>query len=175
MYGFPLTIFVLSGWLQSYWPGIDWFAHDSGHLPEMIMGWRTNPHFGPFHLLSFFLIGAGFWLLSVAWHHLWTAQRQGRLASTGPYARIRHPQYAAFILIMAGFLVQWPTLLTLAMFPVLVWMYVRLARSEEADSRASFGEAWERYAASVPAFIPQKNAPPSRSSSRVRGSQEGET
>ena len=175
MYGFPLTIFVLSGWLQSHWPGIDWFAHDSGHLPEMIMGWRTNPHFGPFHLLSFFLIGAGFWLLSVAWHHLWTAQRQGRLASTGPYARIRHPQYAAFILIMAGFLVQWPTLLTLAMFPVLVWMYVRLARSEEADSRASFGEAWERYAASVPAFIPQKIAPPSRSSSRVRGSKEGET
>ncbi|MFC0159202.1 isoprenylcysteine carboxyl methyltransferase [Mameliella alba] len=155
MYGFPLTIFFLSSWLQSNWPGIDWFAHDSGHLPEMILGWRSNPHFGLFHLLSFGLIGAGFWLISVAWHHLWTAQRHGRLAVGGPYARIRHPQYAGFVLIMAGFLLQWPTLLTLAMFPVLVWMYARLARSEDAESRARFGKAWDSYAARVPAFVPR--------------------
>jgi protein-S-isoprenylcysteine O-methyltransferase Ste14 len=158
MYGFPLTIFFLSGWLQSTWPDIDWLAHDSGHLPEMMFGWRSNPHFGPFHLLSFVLIGGGFWLISVAWHHLWAAQRQGRLAVTGPYARIRHPQYAGFVLIMLGFLVQWPTLLTLAMFPVLVWMYARLARSEEADSRAQFGAAYDRYAEQVPAFIPDFKA-----------------
>lgn len=88
MYGFPLSIFFLSGWLQSNWPGVDWYEHDSGHLPEMILGWRSNPHFGVFHLFSFALIGGGFWLISVAWHHLWTAQRQGRLALTGPYARI---------------------------------------------------------------------------------------
>ena len=155
MYGFPLTIFFLSGWLQSNWPGIDWFAHDSGHLPEMIFGWSSNPHFGPFHFLSFAFIGAGFWLISVAWHHLWAAQRAGRLAVTGPYARIRHPQYVGFVLIMVGFLVQWPTILTLAMFPVLVWMYARLAKSEEADSLAQFGEAWERYAEDVPAFLPR--------------------
>jgi protein-S-isoprenylcysteine O-methyltransferase Ste14 len=61
-----------------------------------------------------------------------------------------------FVLIMAGFLVQWPTLLTLAMFPVLVWMYARLARAEEADSRSRFGDAWDRYAADVPAFIPHR-------------------
>ncbi len=158
MYGFPLTIFFLSGWLQSTWPDIDWFAHDSGHLPEMMFGWSSNPHFGPFHLLSFVLIGGGFWLISVAWHHLWAAQRQGRLAVTGPYARIRHPQYVGFVLIMLGFLVQWPTLLTLAMFPVLVWMYARLARSEEADSRARFGAAYDRYAEQVPAFIPDFKA-----------------
>ena len=154
MYGFPLTIFLLSGWLQSTWPDIDWLAHDSGHLPEMMFGWQSNPHFGPFHILSFALIGGGFWLISVAWHHLWSAQRQGRLATTGPYTRIRHPQYVGFVLIMLGFLVQWPTILTLAMFPVLVWMYAQLARSEERDSRARFGERWERYAATVPAFVP---------------------
>jgi len=157
MYGFPLTIFFLSGWLQSTWPEIDWFAHDSGHLPEMMFGWQSNPHFGPFHLLSFVFIGGGFWLISVAWHHLWNAQRQGSLATTGPYARIRHPQYVGFVLIMLGFLVQWPTLLTLAMFPVLVWMYARLARGEEGDSRARFGESWDRYASRVPAFIPNVN------------------
>ena len=56
-----------------------------------------------------------------------------------PLTKIRHPQYAAFILIMFGFLLMWPTLVTLAMFPVLVWMYVRLARSEEADALAGFG------------------------------------
>ena len=157
MYGFPLTIFFLSGWLQSTWPEVDWFAHDSGHLPEMMFGWQSNPHFGPFHLLSFVFIGGGFWLISVAWYHLWNAQRQGLLATTGPYARIRHPQYVGFVLIMLGFLVQWPTLLTLAMFPVLVWMYARLARGEEGDSRARFGESWDRYASRVPAFIPNVN------------------
>jgi len=155
MYGFPLTIFLLSGWLQSTWPGIDWLAHDSGHLPEMMFGWGANPHFGPFHLLSFALIGGGFWLISVAWHHLWYAQRRGILATTGPYARIRHPQYVGFVLIMLGFLVQWPTILTLAMFPVLVWMYARLARSEEADSRARFGDDYLRYIKAIPAFFPK--------------------
>lgn len=154
MYGFPLTLYLLSGWLQTRWPGVDWFAHDSGHLLEMWFGWRGNPHFGPFHLLSFVLIGGGFWLISAAWHRLWLAQRAGRLATDGPYAYVRHPQYDGFVLIMLGFLAQWPTLLTLAMFPVLVWMYVRLARAEEAESRARFGADYDRYAARVPAFLP---------------------
>jgi len=57
MYGFPLSIYFLSGWLQSRYPGIDWFSHDAGHLLEMLFGWKTNPHFGPFHILSFILIG----------------------------------------------------------------------------------------------------------------------
>lgn len=72
----------------------------------------------------------------------------------GPYARIRHPQYMAFVLIMLGFLVQWPTLLTLAMFPVLVWMYTRLARHEEAEMRQAFGAEYAHYFAATPAFFP---------------------
>ena len=155
MYGFPLTIYLLSGWLQSRYPGVDWLAHDSGHLLEMLFGWKANPHFGPFHLLSFAFIGGGFVLLSSAWKALYAAQKNRTLATTGPYARIRHPQYAAFVLIMLGFLVQWPTILTLAMFPVLVYMYMRLARREEREVKAEFGEAYARYAAHVPAFIPQ--------------------
>lgn len=58
---------------------------------------------------------------------------------------------------MFGFLLQWPTILTLAMFPVLVWMYVRLARQEEREALASFGKAYADYAAQVPAFIPRLN------------------
>jgi len=155
MYGFPLTLYVLSGWLQSHYPGIDWFAHDSGHLLEMLFGWRSNPHFGPFHLLSMILIGGGFWLLASAWKVLYAAQRQGRLAAMGAYARIRHPQYVAFVLIMFGFLMQWPTLLTLGMFPVLVFMYVRLAHFEERESLRVFGKVYGEYMASVPAFFPR--------------------
>ncbi|MBI5936696.1 MAG: isoprenylcysteine carboxylmethyltransferase family protein [Betaproteobacteria bacterium] len=155
MYGFPLTIYLLSGWLQSRFPGVDWFAHDSGHLLEMAFGWKSNPHFGPFHLLSFALIGGGFVLLSAAWKVLYRAQRAHRLATDGPYARIRHPQYAAFVLIMLGFLVQWPTILTLAMFPVLVWMYARLARREEREMATEFGEDYRRYAVATPAFLPR--------------------
>jgi protein-S-isoprenylcysteine O-methyltransferase Ste14 len=154
MYGFPLTIYLLSGWLQSKWPEVNWLSHDAGHLPEMIFGWRGNPHFGPFHLLSFVLIGGGFWILSAGWKTLYEAQQQHRLATTGIYAHVRHPQYAAFIIIMLGFLFQWPTLLTLLMFPVLVIMYVRLARAEERDSLREFGADYREYMKQVPGFIP---------------------
>jgi len=155
MYGFPLTIYFLSGWLQSRFPGIDWLSHDAGHLLEMLVGWKTNPHFGPFHILSFAFILAGFYLIAKAWRVLWAAQRQNALAIAGPYALVRHPQYAGFILVMFGFLLQWPTLLTLAMFPVLVWMYVALARREEREARAEFGEAYAAYAARTPGFVPR--------------------
>lgn len=159
MYGFPLTLYFLSGWLQSRYPEIDWFSHDAGHLLEMLFGWEANPHFGPFHLLSFALIGGGFILISAAWRVLYAAQQRHELATTGPYAHVRHPQYVGFVLIMLGFLVQWPTLLTLAMFPVLVWMYVRLARQEEREAIAEFGEAYRDYARRVPAFVPRLLGP----------------
>jgi protein-S-isoprenylcysteine O-methyltransferase Ste14 len=155
MYGFPLTIYFLSGWLQSRYPNIDWFSHDAGHLLEMMFGWKTNPHAGPFHILSFLFIGAGFILISTAWKVLFDAQQRHTLASSGPYSYVRHPQYVGFILVMFGFLLQWPTILTLAMFPVLTLMYVKLARTEEHDSIAEFGEAYAKYAAEVPCFVPR--------------------
>ena len=155
MYGFPLTIYLLSGWLQSRYPNVNWFSHDAGHLLEELLGWRVNPHFGPFHLASFALISGGFILLSSAWRVLYAAQRKHCLATTGVYARIRHPQYDAFILIMFGFLLQWPTILTLLMFPVLVWMYMRLARQEEVEAIAEFGNAYIQYAQKTPAFFPR--------------------
>ena len=68
---------------------------------------------------------------------------------------MRHPQYVGFILIMLGFLLQWPTVPTLVMFLILVVMYVRLARREEREALAAFGEAYARYAANTPAFFPR--------------------
>ena len=158
MYGFPLTIYLLSGWLTSRFPGVDWFSHDAGHLLEMMFGWRGSPHFGPFHVLSSIAIGGGFWLLAAAWNVLYRAQREHRLATTGPYARIRHPQYVGFILIMVGFLLQWPTLVTVVMFPILVTMYVRLAIREEREAEIEFGDEYRRWAARTPRFVPRLGA-----------------
>jgi len=155
MYGFPLTIYLLSGWLTSKFPGVDFLAHDSGHLLEVMFGWRGNPHFGPFHLLSAIFIGGGFILLASAWNVLYQAQREHRLAMTGPYAHVRHPQYVGFVSIMFGFLLQWPTLITLILFPILVYMYARLARREEQDVLAEFGDEYRRYMLRTPAFLPR--------------------
>jgi protein-S-isoprenylcysteine O-methyltransferase Ste14 len=161
MYGFPLTIYLLSGWLTSRFPGVDFASHDGGHLLEMMFGWRGNPHFGPFHLLSVIAIGGGFWLLAAAWRVLYHAQRSHRPAMAGAYARVRHPQYVGFILIIFGFLLQWPTLVTLVMFPILVAMYVLLAKHEEREAEAEFGDAYRHYAAHTPAFFPRLRPGPS--------------
>jgi protein-S-isoprenylcysteine O-methyltransferase Ste14 len=156
MYGFPLTIYLMSGWLQTRYTGVDILSHESGHLWHTLLGWQGNPHYDPLHMLSIAFIGLGFILLSAAWKVLYQAQIKHQLATTGPYARIRHPQYVAFISILFGFLLQWPTLLTLLMFPMLVWMYVRLAHAEEQDALAMFGDKYQHYLDNTPAFIPSR-------------------
>jgi protein-S-isoprenylcysteine O-methyltransferase Ste14 len=162
MYGFPLTIYLFSGWLISRYPGVDFFSHDAGHLWNTLLGWKVNPHFDPLHILSNVLIFGGFVLLSAAWKALYEAQRDQKLATSGSYAYVRHPQYDGFILIMLGFLLQWPTLLTLVMFPILLTMYIRLARREEREVLKEFGEAYSRYAAVTPPFFPRLNRVPER-------------
>jgi protein-S-isoprenylcysteine O-methyltransferase Ste14 len=158
MYGFPLTIFLMSGWLQSRYPELDPFSHEAGHLWQTIFGGGGgDAHFTLPHLAANLLIFGGFVMLASAWRVLHAAQQEKRLATTGLYARMRHPQYVAFVLIMAGFLVMWPTLLTLIMFPVLIYMYYRLAKREEREVRQQFGGEYERYAEAVPAFIPRVN------------------
>ncbi len=102
------------------------------------------------------MVGDGIWVCHRDWRRRCHRGRGHHgLATTGPYAFVRHPQYVAFVLIMIGFLLQWPTLLTLLMFPILVTMYVRLAHREERETLAEFGEEYARYMASVPAFIPR--------------------
>jgi protein-S-isoprenylcysteine O-methyltransferase Ste14 len=133
MYGFPLTIYLLSGWLQARYPGMDLMSHDAGHLWSTVLGLKGNPHFSVLHIVSGVLIAAGFILIGAAWKVLYQAQRQHRLATTGAYAYVRHPQCVGFILIMLGFLVQWPTILTLQ----------------------AFGAEYDRYAATVPGWFPR--------------------
>jgi protein-S-isoprenylcysteine O-methyltransferase Ste14 len=155
MYGFPLTIYVLSGWLSRRLPNVDLFSHDAGHLWETLFGIKGDAHFNPLHVASNLIVLAGFLLLSAAWPVLYKAQRHHAMATTGVYARVRHPQYAGFILILIGFLLQWPTIVTLAMFPILFFMYARLARREELEALAEFGQAYTDYAARTPRFLPR--------------------
>ncbi len=159
MYGFPLTIYLLSGWLQSRFPETNIFSHESGHLWNTLFGWDINPHFDPLHILSTVVIVAGFMILASAWRALHAAQQQHELAVDGMYARVRHPQYAAFMLIMFGFLLQWPTLPTVVMFPILVYIYWRLARQEETAALEEFGDRYRRYMERTPAFIPWLKRP----------------
>ena len=159
MYGFPLSIYLFSGWLATHYPGIDFLTHDNSHLLHTLLGLKGDPHFDFFHILSNVLIFGGFIALSYSWHVLWKAQRHHKLATTGIYARMRHPQYTAFVSIMLGFLLQWPTLPTVVMFPILTYMYVRLALKEERDVEAEFGDEYRRWAAVTPRFIPRLSVP----------------
>jgi protein-S-isoprenylcysteine O-methyltransferase Ste14 len=157
MYGFPLTIYLLSGWVGSRFESLT-LTHDGGHLWSELIGWTGDPHLSPFHLASYVFIGGGFWAIAAAWPVLLRAAKEHGLATTGLYARVRHPQYVGFLAIMVGFLLQWPTIPTLVMFPVLVYVYRRLSIQEERAVAAAFGDEWDRYAAGTPRFIPRLGA-----------------
>ena len=162
MYGAPLTIYLLSSWLGNSFLGLD-LTHNGGHLWAQLVGWKGDPHFSPFHLASYAFIIGGFWAIAAAWGSLLRAQKTGELALDGLYARVRHPQYVGFMAIMVGFLLQWPTIPTLVMFPVLVYVYRRLAIAEERETRERFGARWDAYAAMTPRFLPRRRrgvAPP---------------
>ncbi len=155
MFGFPLTIYLLSGWPGPTLPLIESLPHEVERVLELMFDWRANPPLGLFQIASIVLIVGGFILLAAAWSVRHKAQQRGELARTGVYARLRHPEYAAFVVIMVGFLLQWPTLITLAMFPILLFVYVRLARREEHEALKRFGESYQRYQAETPAFFPR--------------------
>ena len=134
MYGYPLTVYLLSGPLGGLVPGVD-LSHNAGHLWTDLIGWKGDPHVSPFHLASYAFIIGGFWLIAAAWTRPLRGAEGRRAGDHRSYALVRHPQYVGFILIMVGFLLQWPTFATLAMFPILLVVYRRLAMREEAEVR----------------------------------------
>ena len=153
MYGFPLTVYLLTGPLAGLIPGVN-LSHNDGHLWNDLIGWKGNPHLSPFHLVSYALILGGFWLIAAGWKTLYLARKTSQLATSGAYAHVRHPQYLGFIVIMVGFLFQWPTLVTLTLFPVMIAVYRRLAIREERDVRAAFGPDYDAWAEHTPRFLP---------------------
>lgn len=155
MYGFPLTIYALSGWLARHYPEVDLFAHRSGHLWQVLFG-ETGDHHDSliFYISTLFAYGP-LLVLVHSWRILFRAQKEGRVADAGIYAYVRHPQYVCFVFIMLGFLIQWPTIPTLVMFPILVVTYWRLAKREEKKSLEEFGQAYANYTERVGAFLPR--------------------
>ncbi len=152
MYGFPLTIYLLTSFFGNRL-GLD-FTHNNGHLLNTLLGIKSDPHFSLLHIISYTLIIGGLMLLGKAWEVLYESQKKQKLAVKGVYRYIRHPQYLAFVLIIFGFLLQWPTLITLAMAPILVFRYVGLARAEEKELQERFGNEYGMYKKVVPGFVP---------------------
>ena len=151
MYGFPLTIYVLATML-----GVDIpLVHYSGHLWATLLGYgRVGA--GLEMAIGMVLVVGGILLIAKGWMRVHGSR--GRLVTDGVYATMRHPQYTGIFIAVFGQLVHWPTLLTLALAPVIVWIYVRLARREEARMIERFGDAYRQYQRRVPMFFPRWSA-----------------
>lgn len=151
MYGFPLTIYLLTGFLGVELP----LTGYAGHLWATLLGYGRAGAMIEMLLGSVFIV-SGLALLICGWRQVYAASRHGVLASQGLYGVIRHPQYVGIILAVFGQIVHWPTIITLTLFPLIVFAYVRLARSEEAQLLERFGAEYVAYRQRVPSFLPRK-------------------
>ena len=150
MYGFPLTIYLLVRFLRldrnslnaNLWSTLLGMG-ETGMMISMLAG----------YLLLFFGIG----LFIEGWRELYRAHQQGRLATDGLYGLVRHPQYTGlFIGLFGEGVVHWPTVFSVTLFPVIMVAYVLLARREEKQMLAKFGERYRTYRERVPMFFPGK-------------------
>ena len=153
MFGLPLTIYLVAPVLGLPPAG---FGRDESLLWAFALDrLGVLPLPAGSHLLmvvSFAFLAAGVTLLAVGWATVYRGC--GELVTTGIYRRLRHPQYLGLILIVLAFEAQWPTVPTVLLAPVLITLYIRLARREDRDLHLVFGEAFQEYAARTPAFVP---------------------
>lgn len=151
MYGFPLTIYLFSRFFgldrgdlnASLWSSLLGMG-ETGMLISMVMGY------------ALLFIGIG--IFFQGWRQLHRARQEKRLVTDGLYSLVRHPQYTGlFIGIFGEGVVHWPTLFSVGLFPVIVFAYVMLARSEERRVLMEFGDEYRSYQKRVPAFIPLRS------------------
>ncbi|MEW5960625.1 MAG: isoprenylcysteine carboxylmethyltransferase family protein [Chloroflexota bacterium] len=152
MYGIPLTIYALTALLGRAYPVLSPFTHQNGHLLVALAGGS--------YLVWALVMGVStalFWGGIVVMARGWRLihQAKGELVTDGIYSHMRHPQYLGLFMIIMALLIQWPTLISVLMAPVLFWSYIRLARREEQEVEAQFGETYRAYKARVPALIPR--------------------
>ena len=152
MYGVPLTIYILTATLGSRYPVIDPFTHINGHLWVALAGGSLYV-WGFVMLVSNVAMFGGLIIMGKAWGKIHKAN--GKLVTSGLYRLVRHPQYSALFLITVGMLIQWPTIITAVMWPILMLMYYRLARKEEKEMESLFGDQYVTYRQQVPMFWPR--------------------
>lgn len=151
MYGFPLTIYLLTGFF-----GIDLPLYaQTGHLWASLLGYGTVGAAIEMLLGGVFVVG-GLMLLIGGWREVYRARVEGCLADRGLYSVVRHPQYLGIMLAVFGQIVHWPTIVTMALFPLIVLAYVSLARKEERAMLERFGGAYRDYRERVPMFFPRR-------------------
>jgi len=150
MYGFPLTIYLLSHFFGVRIP----LDHISGHLlGDLISRLALGNGWLVVMIASNILLGAGALLVTAGWRRVY--QSEGGLVTDGVYRFLWHPQYTGIFLITLGFIVQWPTVATLLLWPFVIVMYVRLAKREEKDVLVEYPEAYAMYRDRTPMFFPR--------------------
>ncbi|NIM89429.1 MAG: isoprenylcysteine carboxylmethyltransferase family protein [Candidatus Aminicenantes bacterium] len=155
MYGFPLTIFFLTSLMGNRYPVLDPFSHPSGHLVLVFLGLSQFPAaMIVLHIITNGLIFLGLYLMYSGWMKIYKA-KEDKLVTDGIYSYVRHPQYLGLFLITVGFLIQWPSAVTLIMWPLLTFAYYKLSRREEWELMSKFQQEFLEYKKEVPAFIPK--------------------
>ena len=149
MYGFPLTIYFLTRYF-----GLDLAWTEGGNLWAQLFGTPTAHIIAM--VIGYVIVFAGATLVAEGWRKVHRARREGTLVTDGVYARVRHPQYTGLFLIVFGEgVVHWPTIVSVAAFPVIVLAYALLARKEERQMLDKFGDAYREYQRRVPMFVPR--------------------
>jgi len=155
MYGTPLTAYLVMGWLGRSQEDAE--THFNGHLWPLIFGAdESSIVFAQFvcTVLGQALILVGAILAIVGWRQIHAAVKSDSMATKGLYRFVRHPQYTGFFLFLLGSVINWPTLITLLTLPLLWFVYLRLARMEEKDAIAKFGDRYRIYMTKTGRFLP---------------------
>lgn len=146
MYGFPLTIYIISSVFGIELP----FGHISGHLWSSLLGLGKTGAMIEM-LIGYLIMGIGGFLVIEGWKKIY--QAKDTLVTDGIYKYVRHPQYTGIFLITVGTLIHWPTLITLLMWPILMLAYYHLAKREEKEVEEKFGQIYQEYKNKTPMFF----------------------
>ncbi len=148
MYGFPLTMYLI--------------ASAFGFNNAATLWYLISPFTGYDLFVSIFLgvilpisnviILSSIFLIVFGWRKIFKAK--GQLVTDGIYRHVRHPQYLGFILLTFGIDFLWVTFSTLILWPILVFLYYRLAKEEENIMEEKFGDQYRQYAKEVPRLFP---------------------
>jgi len=135
MFGWPLLIFIISPFIEVPVLARKYF--------QVIGHWPTT-------VGAAISIG-GIILIVFGWAKIHKAQG---LVTTGIYRFMRYPQYTGIFLFTFGWIVHYPSFITLLFWPILILAYIWLARQEEKQAIEEFGEHYLFYATHTKRFIP---------------------